>query len=265
MNVRVSSLALLAALVGSSSAFAELPSGRDVMLRVDARDDGDLSAQDLEMVLIDRKGGERVRLLRAYSRDDGEDVHSIMFFLSPADVEDTGFLTYDYDADRDDDQWLYLPALRKTKRIATGDKSGSFMGSDFSYADLTTREVDAYDWKLMKQIELGGHSVWQIEGIPKTKEEIDETGYTKMLVFVRKDIDVLVRAVYWMKKGSRLKYFDVKKLEQIDGIWVPTEMHMMTRKGKTTLHRTRMRSTNVSFGQTFPEGFFDVRQLEKGP
>ena len=65
-----------------------------------------------------------------------------MFFLSPADVKDTGFLTYDYDEEgRDDDQWLYLPALKKTKRIASGDKSGSFMGSDFTYADMTDRLI----------------------------------------------------------------------------------------------------------------------------
>ena len=74
---------------------------------------------------------------------------------------DTGFLTYDYDDPvRDDDQWLYLPALKKTKRIATGDKSGSFMGSDFSYADLTSRELDRYDFRLMKQAEVNGVAVW---------------------------------------------------------------------------------------------------------
>jgi hypothetical protein len=74
-----------------------------------------------------------------------------------------------------------------------------------------------------------------------------------------------VRAVYWMKKGSRLKYFDVKKLEQIDGIWVGTELHMTTRKGKSTLHKTVLYARNTRFGQDLPDDFFTVRQLEKGP
>ncbi len=103
------------------------------MQAVDDRDDGDDGISDLEMTLIDKRGNKRVRKIRSFSKDFGEDDYQLMFFLSPADVKDTGFLTFDYDDDdRDDDQWLYLPALKKTKRIATGDKSGSFMGSDFS-------------------------------------------------------------------------------------------------------------------------------------
>ena len=130
---------------------AEELSARAIMDRVDARDDGDHSVQDLEMLLVDKRGGQRVRKLRGYGRDVGEDEQSIMFFLSPADVERTGFLTYDYDDPaRDDDQWLYLPALSRTKRIASSDKSGSFMGSDFSYADMTERPLDAYRYTLMK-------------------------------------------------------------------------------------------------------------------
>ena len=239
---------------------------RQIMERVDARDDGDHSTQDLEMVLIDKRGGERVRKLRSYGRDVGEDEQSILFFLSPADVERTGFLTYDYDDPaRDDDQWLYLPALSRTKRIASSDKSGSFMGSDFSYADMTERPLDHYRYTLMKELEIDGHPVWQIESVPTTEQEQDETGYTKSVVFVRKDNFVVVRSVHWVKKGSRLKYFDVKKLEQIDGIWVSTEMSMSTRKGEETLHRTQLSSKNVRFGQKQRDDFVTVRQLEKGP
>lgn len=241
-------------------------SARQIMEFVDARDDGDNSTQDLEMILIDKRGHERVRKLRNFGRDQGEDEYSILFFLSPADVEDTGFLTYDYDEpERDDDQWLYLPALNRTKRIASSDKSGSFMGSDFSYADMTDRPLDQYQYKLMKETEVGGHPVWQIEAVPITEHEKDETGYTKSVLFVRKDNYVVVRSVAWVKKGKRLKYFDVKKLEQIDGIWVATDMTMTTKKGKKTLHKTLLRARNVHFNQDLNPDFFTVRQLEKGP
>jgi hypothetical protein len=239
--------------------------GRQVMDLVDARDDGDNSTQDMTMILIDKSGNQRERTIRAMSRDVGEDTHTIMFFLSPADVKDTGFLTYDYDDESaDDDQWLYLPALKKTKRIASNDKSGSFMGSDFSYADMTDRKLDNYKYELMEETDVDGVPVWQVESIPITEKEIDETGYSKSIVFVRKDNHVVVRSVSWVKKGSRLKYFDVKKLENIDGIWVPTEMHMTTKKGKKTLHKTIIKAESVRFNQKLGEDIFTVRKLEKG-
>ncbi len=254
-------------------AFAAFPSfaddtglsGRQIMELVDARDDGDNATQNMEMILIDKRGNRRERTIRAMGRDVGEDTHSIMFFLSPADVKDTGFLTYDYDDDtKDDDQWLYLPALKKTKRIASTDKSGSFMGSDFSYADMTDRKLDYYDYTLMKETDVDGVPVWQIESIPNNEKEIKETGYTKSVVFVRQDNYVVIRSVSWVKKGKRLKYFDVKKLEQIDGIWVPTEMHMTTKKGKTTVHKTVILAHDVRFNQDLDEDMFTVRKLEKG-
>jgi hypothetical protein len=266
-SARIRAIVPLAALaVYATPALAEGElSAREIMEKVDARDDGDHSVEDLEMVLIDPRGGERVRRLRAYGRDVGRDEQSIMFFESPADVERTGFLTYDYkDPARDDDQWLFLPALSRTKRIASADKSGSFMGSDFSYADMTKRPLDRYQYTLMKELEIDGHPVWQIEAVPNEQEQ-EETGYTKSVSFVRKDNFVVVRGVSWVKKGSRLKYFEVKKLEQIDGIWVATEMDMDTRKDQETLHRTRLSAKNVRFGQKQRDDFFTVRQLEKGP
>jgi outer membrane lipoprotein-sorting protein len=265
--VKIGSVAALGtcALLLAGSAAAEPPTGREIMERVDARDDGDNRTQDMLMILIDKRANERVRELRSLSRDVGEDTQSIVFFLSPADVRETGFLTYDYDgAEKDDDQWLYLPALKKTKRIASADKSGSFMGSDFSYADMTDRELDSYDYRLLQEGEVDGHPVWIVEAIPNNDKEREETGYTRSIFFVRKDNDVVVRAKSWVKKGDRNKYLDVKQLEQIDGIWVPTEMHMTTKKGDATLHKTVLKSSNVRFNQEIPEDEFTVRRLEKG-
>jgi len=260
---------LLAALVlGAASGIADdvaPPTGREIMGWADARDDGDKSTTDMKMVLIDKNGSQRKRTIRSLRMDVGEDTYSLMFFLDPADVKDTGFLTYDYDDDeRDDDQWLYLPALKKTKRIASGDKSGSFMGSDFSFADMTDRPLDYYDYKLLKESEVDGEPVWIVEAIPNTEKEVDETGYTKQIAFVRQDNHVVVRSKSWLKKGGRNKYFDVKKLEQIDGIWTATEMTMTTKKGKKTLHKTVLVSDNVRYGQKMDDDDFSIRKLEQG-
>jgi hypothetical protein len=230
------------------------------------RNDGDRAVQDLNMLLIDRNGSTRTRRLRMWRRDLGKDVQSILFFLAPPDVEDTGLLTYDYeDPDRDDDQWLYLPALKKTKRIATGDKSGSFMGSDFSYADMTEPNLAHYDYKLLEESVEDGVKVWQVEAIPNTPKEIDQTGYTRLVHVVRQDNDVTVRTVAWLKRGGRVKHYEVKRLEQIQGIWVATKMEMTTRKGETILHKTVLDLENVHFDQPMDDSRFSVRQLEKGP
>jgi hypothetical protein len=244
---------------------AETLTARKIMQRVEDRDDGDNGEQDMEMILIDKNGNQRMRKIRAFSKDKGEDELRLMFFLAPADVKDTGFLTFDYDGtDKEDDQWLYLPALRKTKRIALSDKSGSFMGSDFNYSDMTDRELDNYDFTLMRETDVKGVKAWQIEAIPRTKEEIGRTGYKKSIVFVRQDNYVVIRAVSWADRGGKLKYFDVKKLERIDDIWIATEMHMTTKKGNKTLHKTIIRNHNVRFDQDLDERMFSVRQLEKG-
>ena len=253
------------ALPGGAAA-ADDPKAREIMVRVDERDEGDNQTSNLQMILIDKRNKQRVRELRSYRKDKGEDKHSMMFFLSPADVEDTGFLTYDYDAiERDDDQWLYLPALKKTKRIASSDKSGSFMGSDFSYADMTDRPLEKYEYELLQEGEVNGHAVWVIQSTPIDEEERDETGYTKSIQFVRKDIDVVIRAKTWVKKGKRNKYMEVQELEQIDGIWVPTVMTMTTKKGQQTLHKTILRTSDVKFNQNLDFDSFTVRGLETGP
>jgi outer membrane lipoprotein-sorting protein len=260
------SACLLALILSLSPSMARAGMTADqIMQKVDARDDGDNQVNDMEMVLTDRHGNKRVRKIKAYSKDKGRDTYKIMFFLSPPDVADTGFLNYDYrDPERDDDQWMHLPALHKTKRIASSDKSNPFMGSDFSYADMTKRDIENYNYKLLKEGQVDGHPVWIIESVPKNERIVDMYGYTKTILLVRKDIFMVVRAVNFVKEGSRLKYLDVRRLEQIDGIWVGTEVHMKTTKGKQTLHQTTLKFSNVRFNQDLDWDMFTTRRLEKG-
>lgn len=251
--------------IASLATAADDATARAIMEKVEARDDGDNEIADMEMVLIDKKGQQRLRVLKTFSKDKGKDTLRLMFFAHPADVKDTGFLTFDYDdPDRDDDQWLYLPALRKTKRIASADKSRSFMGSDLSYADMTSRNLDDYDFTLKKVMDVKGHKTWLIEALPRNKKVVQETGYTKSYLFVRQDNYVVIRAINWVKDGRLLKYMDVKKLTKIDGIWVSTETHIFKKKGKQVLHKTILRRKNVKFNQDLRYDLFSIRRLEKG-
>ena len=238
---------------------------RSIMEQVDVRDDGDNQTADLQMTLIDQNDNERKRTIKLFSKDKGRDTWRMQFFLAPADVKDTGFLTYDYyGGDQDDDQWLYLPDLRKTKRIASSDKSSSFMGSDFSYADMTRRVLDEWDYKLLKEDLVDGQKVWLIETLPVSKAVEDRYGYKKSIVYVRQDNFMVIRAIHVLKSGNKVKYMEVKKIDQIDGIWVAVETWMKTTRNKRTLHRTILTMDDIKYNQDLDESIFSVRQLEKG-
>jgi len=267
MNIKIVTAVFITALFSMITLpiYATDLSGREIMERVDARDEGDRKVSDMTMTLIDKRSKRRIRTIRSYSMMRGTDELSAMFFLSPADVKNSAFLTYDYDENnRDDDQWLYLPALRKSKRIAASDKSGSFMGSDFNYSDMTDRDLDAYNYKVLKEMKVGTQMTWVIESIPRSQEEIDETGYKKSLIFVRQDNYMPIRGIRWVDKGSEIKYLDVPEVKQVDGIWVALKMTMTTKKGKSTLHRTEMTFANIHFNQDIDASMFTVRRIEKG-
>jgi outer membrane lipoprotein-sorting protein len=245
-------------------------SARIIMEKVDARDDGSSMISTMQMTLIDKKGKKRTRQLRTFSKDiDANIEHKVIFFLSPSDVKNTAFLTYDYSGDdKDDDQWMYLPALKKTKRIPASDKDAAFMGSDFSYADMTDKELDDYTFKLVKESVVkrkgGNEAVWLIESTPISQAVIDETGYIKSILYIRKDNYVLTRAKFYLKKAKRIKYMDVHKLTQIDGIWVAMQTSMTSKQGKKTLHKTILTNSDVEINTYIDDDMFSIRAIEKG-
>ncbi len=248
----------------TTNALADDPKARAIMEKVDARDDGKTLEQDMIMVLIDKNGKQRTRDMKSYGKDFGEDEYRIMFFKSPADVKNTAFLTYDYDdASKDDDQWLYLPALKKVKRIPTSDKSSSFMGSDFSYFDMTDRDLEDYDFKLLKETVVRGKKAWMIEALPRNEEIIKESGYTKTIALVRQDNYMVVRSIGFMKSNKK-KYLDVVRLHQEQGVWLPDEMTMTTKKGKSTVHKTILRFSHIKLNKAINDSMFTTRRLEKG-
>lgn len=233
--------------------------------KVHDRDDGDNIISNMKMILIDKNKKQRVRDLKTFTKNKGDDTLKLLFFLTPADVKNTAFLTYDYeDSNKDDDQWLYLPELRKVKRIASSDKSSSFMGSDFTYSDMTSRNVEDYNYKIMKEPIVKGHKTWQMLVTPKSQKTVDETGYTKSIVFIRQDNFVIIQALNYVKAGNKLKYMMVKNLEKIDGIWTAKEIQMVTKKGRKMLHKTIFKFSNVRYNQNLDESLFTTRTIERG-
>lgn len=261
--MRLKRIALIGFLLMPAVAFAL--TADEIAQRVDTRDDGDKLISTMKMTLIDKNGNQRIRVMKNHSMDKENGTHNVIFFLSPADVRNTAFLTYDYDdSKQDDDQWLYLPALQKTKRIASSDKSSSFMGSDFTYSDMTTRDISDYSYRIVKESTVREHNVWVMESVPKTEKTLEETSYKKSYMFVRQDNFVVVRALHILQEKGKKKYLDVKKLERIDGIWVATEIEMKTTQDKKLLHKTILTLSDVKFNQDLDSSFFTVRRIETG-
>lgn len=263
MNIFIPLIAVVFSCL-SLPAAADDAFAREIMQKVEDREDGDNRTSNMRMVLIDKRGRQRTRVIESYAKDFGEDTYRLMFFQEPADVQGTGFLTYDYDDEaKDDDQWLYLPALRKSKRIASQDKSGSFMGSDFNYSDMTSRKLRDFDFQLQKEMPLGEHTVWVIEAVPRSEGVVDETGYKKSLLLVRQDNYVVVRAVHWTAEGNKQRFYDIPELALIEGVWTPLEVTMTTKQGGQTLHKTVLTFSDVRFNQDLDESLFTVRSLER--
>lgn len=241
----------------------------EVMKKVENREDGDSSISEMTMVLIDRRGNKRIRKIKAFRKDFGKDNKSISFFLSPADVRNTSFLSFDWDDEnKEDDSWLYLPALRKVKRISAGNKKDSFMGSDFSYADINGLNIVDWDFKFQQQNEkVDGYDCWVIEGLPKKekrKKIVKETGYLKTISWVRKDIFLTVKAKMYVKKGKKIKYFSAADIEKIQGIWTVRKLSMVTTKGKRKEHATVLMFDNIQYNKGVKDEMFTTQRMERG-
>lgn len=242
---------------------------REIMIKANTIDMGDNVAQDFEMVLIDQTGNQKSQEARAFRKRLGEGIdretRTIMFFNYPESVKGMGFFAWDMDdPSKEDKQWLYMPRIGQTKRIAGNDKRLAFMGSDFSHADMAMRNVENYNYKLIGEDVHAGDKVWVIEATPVNDAVVSEEGYVKSIVSVRQDNFLVVHSINTLKQGNREKHLDVSKLEKIDGIWVQTEVSMETRKAGVMLSKTILRTKNVRFRQKKPDEFFTVRSLEQG-
>ena len=137
------------------------------------------------------------------------------------------------------------------------------MGSDFSYFDMTNRDLDDYEFKILKDTNVRGHDAWMIESTPNNQKVIDESGYKKTIAIVRKDNYVVVRAINFLTNGKK-KYLDLTKIREEGGVWLVDEMTMTTKKGKRTLHKTILSFDNVTLNGEISDDVFTTRRLEKG-
>jgi hypothetical protein len=238
----------------------------EIMKKVDDRDTGETQISTATMTLIDKKDRKRVRKLKLFSKEFSNVDKSISFFVSPTDVKDTSFLSYDWkDETKEDDSWLYLPAMQRVNRTAAGDKSNSWMGSDFTFSDVEGTELAEYTYKIVSESDpVDGHDCWKIEATPISKAIIKKTGYLKTVNWIRKDSFLLVRGIFYVKKGKKLKYYSAKNIEKIDGIWTAGIIQMVTTKNKKVQHSSVFSLENVSYNKDVEDQMFEVETMQRG-
>ncbi|NQU63546.1 MAG: outer membrane lipoprotein-sorting protein [SAR324 cluster bacterium] len=233
-------------------------SGLKIIENVYNRPVGDDMLGDLVMTLTNSRGESRVRKIQQFTKDFGKIEKKIMFFGYPADVRDTSFMTWGYDeAGKDDDQWIYLPALKKVKRISSDSKSDYFMGSDFTYDDLGDRHPSDDVHKLLREETLDGSPCYVVESTPKDNEYM----YSKTVTWIIKDKWIGQKKEFYDEDGEHLKTLAVKKYENISGFWVILHSQMQNIQKK---HTTDMELNSVKINSGIADSQFTERMMRRG-
>jgi hypothetical protein len=233
--------------------------GREIIQMVEDNPDGENRKSVMTMELINHRGASRERTILSYSMDLDKDSKSIMFFQSPADVKGTGFLSWQYDdPDRDDDKWLYLPAMKKVRRISgSSAKNENFMGSDFTYDDMGGRSLDEDEHKLLREESLNGSHCWVVESIPLE----DDAVYSKTVSWIRQDALIPVKVEFYDRMGELLKTLEASEISKEGGFWTSRKLEMTNHKRN---HRTLILMEKVEYDIAMNESLFTVPSLERG-
>jgi len=244
-------------------------SAEEIVRMVDGRYDGDSSISDITMVLIDKRDRQRIRNLKLYSKDFGADTKTLSLFESPADIRGTAYLNFDWDENlRDDDSWLYLPALQRVKRLATSDTADSFLGSDFTYADINGFEIDWYDYNFIHESEMvDGEDCWVIEIVPKPefKDRAEEaTGYSKMQSWISKEKLVQLRGQVWELRGNRIKFFTSSEVELIEDIWTVKRLQAITTRNDRQEHASVLQINSIDYNVEVADELLTTEAMQRG-
>ncbi len=253
---------LLLILVCAAPSFAT-ESARDIADTADKRHRVAYEHTRARMTLQEKDGGNRERTVESwYANDEKIGDRLKIRFQAPADVQGTGLLSVETlgdGADRDDEQWLYLPAYKKTRRIAQAELGDRFVGTDLFYEDLKRRRLDDYTYALLPSETIEGQECWVLEVLPASAKVTKQSPYGRTMLWVRKDNYFVVRARVFDRKLQPLKQIDSSGLKQVGKVaWRADQTTVVdvTRK-----HRTVVTVIDREV-KSAPDDVFSRRMLE---
>jgi len=253
---------LLAAHNAEAQSVPEL-SAREIMANYKQQRNSRDEYAVLTMKLINSSGKQRTRKLEQTTMTDKKKNKKMLInVLKPEDIRGTSFLILEHKGS-DNDQWLYLPAFRRVRRVLPNEKSDSFLGSDFSYEDLETEQLEHYSYRLLGEDSLDGVRCWIIEARPKDEKTRRESGYGKRELWIRCDNFVGLKTRFFDKKGKLVKIiraFDIRPVG--DGKkWRAYRLQM---ENLQSGHKTVLLYEKYIIDQGVPEGIFTRAYLERG-
>jgi len=232
--------------------------GLEIATAAQAQDDGfGDSVSSMTMTLINRAGKESTRRMRSRILEvPGDGDKSMSIFDEPADVKGTASLTYSH-ATEADEQWLYLPALKRVKRISSKNKSGPFMGSEFAFEDISSQEVDKYEYTYLGEDNIDGIAVHKIESVPTYKH----SGYTRLINYIDQDRLVSLKVEFFDRKNAPLKTLKSSEYTKyLDTYWRPGRMEMVNEQ---TGKRTILTWSDYAFQTGLTEKDFSSKALKR--
>jgi predicted RND superfamily exporter protein len=272
----VSSDTLAADSAGDSDrANTNLPNGQWAAQKINQLDDGEHRVNFMDMKLTDRHGKVRERKTISYRKYFGDEKRTVLFYRSPRNIKNTGFLTYDYsDIKKDDDQWLYLPALRKARRISASDRGDYFLGTDATYEDIKLEgklsladfsyislRIEAISLEERASYGLADKDYLVIEGKPLTPEAAQELGYGRSLNWVDQDSWIIVKGQLWDVNLNPLKDLYVSDIRQVDGYWTRHKLSILNHKSG---HKTEFTFSEVDYKTPVKDSLFSRQALTRG-
>jgi outer membrane lipoprotein-sorting protein len=250
-------VAMLLALAGPAAAAD--PSGADIVRKQRevqrVKDEEERQA----LRLVSKAGATKERKLVRYLLSGSGDLDKILVrFLAPRDVENTGLLTWE-GKDGNDDQWLYLPAVKRPKRIAASGKKNRFMGTDFAYEDLRPENVAGHAYALVRSEAVDGVDCFVVDATPATERQAADSGYSRRRLWIRKDTLVTVRREYYDKQARLEKVESHRKLVNVQGpVWRANEIEMHDVQNGT---RTVVTIENRAINRGLKDDFFTETEL----
>lgn len=239
---------IMVLLIFTSSSNAQRLTGNEILLKEDENSPG-TQIMVSEMTIVHKSEAKQIRTIESWMKGDDS---TFVRFIEPANVKGTSFLSLN------DNDWLYLPALKKVRRIATKNKGGSFMGSDFSYDDVGGFSlIEKYNTKLLGEEKYENHDCYILELIPKNLEEVT---YSKQKQWIDKENYYSMKTEYYDLHGDLLKILYSSNIEQVDGFWVTKRNEMQNvQKGSKTI----IVNKEIRLNSEIPDETFTTRQLEK--
>jgi uncharacterized protein len=216
------------------------------------------------ITMYNEAGQSRVRKTQGVTKlqKNQIDYFKMIRFVEPADVKGTGILTVEHTGG-DDDVWIYLPALKKSRRIVSSEKSNSFMGTEFSYSDMLNPKVEDYQYQLLKTENVAGMDCYVVESDPANQKVLTETGYSKKISWIRKDNFVESKIDYYDKSGALLKTLTTNNIIEVDQAnhkWLALKREIINHQTK---RKTSMEFNKIKVNTGVSDDFFTLRYLEK--